>query len=83
MVTRIDKSSITRTPEYMLQYRLRIALGDRLVDRALRHDLKALDRIEEFAWHPRKKPALVRWVNHLRKVAQNDSRTVSSQSHGG
>jgi hypothetical protein len=66
MVTRIDKSSTTRGPSYMLVYRLRLALGAGVVDRALAGDAKAIDKLERFAWEPRKKPGLVRLITHLR-----------------
>lgn len=64
MVTRIDKSSKTRNgAEYLLLWRIAKDLGRRVVDRAIDNDLKALARIEKYAYAGRKKPAVVRWVN--------------------
>lgn len=53
----------------MLLYRLRQQLGDAVVDRALAGDRAALDKIDEYAWEPRKRPGLVRWVAKMRRSA--------------
>ena len=50
----------------MLLYRLRAEVGDRLVDRALAGDARALDRLERLAWSPRKRPGLIKLVERLR-----------------
>jgi hypothetical protein len=73
MVTRLEKSSKLRTPEYMLLYRLEQVLGPRVINRALAGDERALQRIEDFAWRGRKKPALVRWVKSQRERSNNGS----------
>lgn len=73
MVTRLEKSSKLRTPEYMLLYRLEQVMGPRVISRALAGDERALQRIEDFAWRGRKKPALVRWVKSQRERSVNGS----------
>jgi hypothetical protein len=63
---RVDKSSKSRTAEYMLLWRLEQVFGKALVDRAVQGNAKALDKIEKFAWAGRKHPALVKWVEAKR-----------------
>jgi len=77
MVTRFDKSSITRGPDYMLIYRLKLAIGPRVVERALQGDLRAIERLDAFAWRGRKKPAVVRLVAQLKGVAQHANKEPS------
>lgn len=68
MVTRREKSSLLRNnTEYLLLWRTARAVGQRTVDRALEGNVVALDKIEDFAWKGRKKPALVKWVAKQRK----------------
>lgn len=63
MVTRIDKSSKSRTgKDYMLLWRLSKVVGWKVIQRAVNGDERALDRIESYAWSEKKKPALVKWV---------------------
>ncbi len=71
MVTRIDKSSKTRFgAEYILLWRVAKEVGQAVVDRAINNDLKALARIEKYAYEGRKKPAVIRWVNSkLKEIA--------------
>jgi hypothetical protein len=68
MVTRFEKSSKLRNgQEYLLLWRVAKVVGQRTVDRALEGNVVALDKIEDFAWKGRKKPALVKWVAKQRK----------------
>jgi hypothetical protein len=81
MVTRFDKSSKTRNgAEYILIWRTIRDFGEggkRIVMKAVAGDAKALDQVEEMAWFPRKRPALVRWVERKRKEI---ARRASEQS---
>jgi len=68
MVTRIDKSSISRTgKEYMLLWRLSNIVGWKVIEKAVNGDEKALKKIEDYAWRDKKKPALVRWVEQQKR----------------
>lgn len=67
MVTRIDKSSKSRTgKDYMLLWRLSKVVGWNVIQRAVNGDERAINRIEAIAWKGKKKPALVRWVEDQR-----------------
>jgi hypothetical protein len=74
MVTRTDKSSKTRNEsEYILLWRTARDLGvngKSIIDRAVNFEMVALDLVEELAWSPKKRPALVAWVNKKRKAAK-------------
>ena len=79
MVTRMDKSSKTRFgAEYMLLWRVAKDLGQGTVDRAINGDIKALARIENYAYQGRKKPAVVRWVTkQTKKLISASAKVVS------
>lgn len=74
MVTRIDKSSKTRNEsEYILLWRTARDLGvngKSIIERANSGDEAALDVVDELAWFPKKRPALVAWVKKKRKLAK-------------
>jgi hypothetical protein len=73
MVTRLDKSSKSRDESYMLLYRLRSVFSERTIERAIQGDEKALERLENFAYRGRKRPALVAWINKRRKQVRRNS----------
>lgn len=68
---RREKSSKSRSSEYMLLWRLEQVFGKALVERAVQGNAKALDKIEKFAWAGRKHPALVKWVETKRLATTN------------
>ena len=74
MVTRIDKSSKTRNgTEYLLLWRTARDLGVNgqvIVNKAIGCDSNALDQIEQLAWFPKKRPALVAWLNKKKREAK-------------
>jgi hypothetical protein len=78
MVTRINKSSKNRNEsEYMLLWRTARDLGvngKSIVERAINCEQAALDLVEELAWHPKKRPALVTWVDKKRADAKRAKR---------
>jgi len=78
MVTRFEKSSKLRNgQEYMLLWRVAKDLGQRTVDLALAGNVRALARIERYAFDGKKKPAVARWVNKQLKRIASEAKKVS------
>lgn len=85
---RIEKSSKARrasgkvNADYMLLYRLARAFGKNgksVIAKAVQGDEKALDRIEKYAYEPKKRPAVVAWLkNHRARLKREAAKAAKA-----